>query len=282
MSRRQIGTIAAIWRHPVKSMLGEQLAEIEITERGAVGDRAWALRELVTRQIVSAKRYSRMFDFRARYDEPPSREGCAPISIRLPDGRMIHADDADASEQVSAALGRKVQMERSETVASRERAGIDPKTVFGDVPVGEVIQGLSEATLPDYYPLAKGSFFDSAVMHVIATGTLRHMAKLAGWKAIFDPRRFRPTLLVDTGLGDDRFVEDEWVGGELTVGSSVKVISMTPALRCVMTTHAQDDLPRDLTTLRTAAKHHRANVGVFAGIGASGIVHTGDPVFLEA
>jgi len=35
----QIGIVAALFRYPVKSMLGEQVAELEITERGAIGDR---------------------------------------------------------------------------------------------------------------------------------------------------------------------------------------------------------------------------------------------------
>jgi len=115
---------------------------------------------------------------------------------------------------------------------------------------------------------------------VLTTGTLRHMSKLAGSKSIMDPHRFRPTLFVDTGAGDDRFVEDEWEGGELIVGSSVKVTAMVPALRCVMTTHQQGDLPRDLDVLRTSARHHRNNVGVFSQIGAGGIVRIGDPVYL--
>jgi uncharacterized protein YcbX len=55
---------------------------------------------------------------------------------------------------------------------------------------------------------------------------------------------------------------------------------MRQALRCVMTTHRQGDLARDLRVLRTAAQHHQARVGVFASIGASGRVRVGDPVWL--
>ncbi len=279
MTRTQVGTVAAIWRHPVKSMLGEQLAQVEITERGAIGDRAWALRETATRRIASAKKFSALFGFRAKYDDPGIAGPGASITIRMPDGSVIHAADPDASERISAALGRKVTLERAET-AVRERAGIDPKTVFGDVPVEQAIPGLSADNLPDEFALAQGSFFDTAVMHVLATGTLRHLSKLTGAKSIFDPRRFRPTLLVETGSGDDRFVEDAWEGGELLVGASVKITAMIPALRCVMTTHPQDDLPRDLDVLRTAARFHRVNVGVFAEVAARGVVRVGDPVIL--
>ena len=61
----------------------------------------------------------------------------------------------------------------------------------------------------------------------------------------------------------------------------MKIVAMKPALRCVMTTHAQTDLPRDLSILRTAARHHQATLGVFAEIGAPGTVRVGDPVYLS-
>ena len=178
MARRIIGKVSGLARYPVKSMLGEQLAELQFTARGAIGDRAYALRELVTQQIASAKKFPRLFEFRATYDSSPSLESAAPVTIELPDGRKLHAEDPDASEQISEALGRKMGLERAAT-AHREHAGIDPATIFADVPVDQVISGLTAATMPDHFGLEKNSFFDTAVMHVIATGTLRHMAKLA-------------------------------------------------------------------------------------------------------
>jgi len=275
----QIGIVAALFRYPVKSMLGEQVAELEITERGAIGDRAYALRELATNRIVSGKKFHAMFKFRAAYEEPPAVGRLAPVAIRMPDGSTIHAEDANASGLIGAVLGAKVKLERCESIA-RERAGIDPKTVFADVPVEKVIPGLTADTMPPDFSLSPGSFFDSAPMHVLASGTLRHLAKLTGG-SIFDPRRFRPTIFVDTGLSDDRFVEDGWEGATIRVGDHLRIIKPRPALRCVMTTHPQDDLPRDYAVLRTAAQHHRANVGVFAQIGTPGKVRLGDPVFLE-
>jgi hypothetical protein len=181
---------------------------------------------------------------------------------------------------VSAALGRIVRLERVDST-KRERAGIDPATVFGDVPVEKVQPAFTAATLPDDFGLARGTFFDSAIMHVIATGTLRHLARLAPG-SVFDPRRFRPSILVDTGDDADGFVEDGWLEGILEVGETMRVIKMRPALRCVMTTHPQDGLAQDFAILRAAAFHHRANVGVFAAVGAPGKVRVGDPVHLTS
>jgi uncharacterized protein len=279
MERRQIGTVSELARYPVKSMLGERLDEVDFTERGAVGDRAYALRELVTRQIASAKKFPKLFDFRAAFEGPPRGEHLAPVRIELPDGRAIHAEDADAAEVISQALGRKMKLERSEG-AERERAGIDPQTIFADVPIEQAIPGLTAESMPDTYGLERASFFDSAVMHVIATGTLRHLAKLAP-DSNFDPRRFRASIIVATGERADGFLEDEWLGGTLLVGANLRIVKMEPALRCVMTTHPQEDLKRDYQVLRTAAFHHKVNVGVFASIEKGGHVSVGDPVFLE-
>ncbi len=36
------GSVVSLWRYPVKSMLGEEFTTIEATERGLLGDRAYA------------------------------------------------------------------------------------------------------------------------------------------------------------------------------------------------------------------------------------------------
>ena len=50
-----IGRVAALWRFPVKSMLGEQVPAAELTLSGVVGDRAYALVDSQTAKVVSAK-----------------------------------------------------------------------------------------------------------------------------------------------------------------------------------------------------------------------------------
>ncbi|MBN9100623.1 MAG: MOSC domain-containing protein [Pseudonocardia sp.] len=56
-------------------------------------------------------------------------------------------------------------------------------------------------------------------------------------------------------------------------------------MRCVMTTLAQSDLPADVDTLRTIAKHNRLEIpgmgvwacaGVYADVTAGGSVSVGD------
>ena len=279
MTRRKVGTVSALFRYPVKSMLGESLADLLLTTNGPLGDRAWAVRESSGR-VATAKKWPNLLDFCARYDSPPEMSELAPVTITFPGGGTIHAADVDASTRLSEALGRPVHLERAKA-DERARAEINPRTIFADVPVEQIFPGLTSETLPDTFGLVRGAFFDSAPIHVLASGSLEHMKRLGGGNSILDPRRFRPNIFIDTSVdGVDDFVEDEWLEGTLEVGEAANIVAMRPALRCVMTTHAQSSLPRDLSILRTAAQHHKATLGVFADIGAPGSVRIGDPVFL--
>jgi uncharacterized protein YcbX len=279
MTRRKVGTVKALWRFPVKSMLGEQLAELHITSRGVVGDRAWALRDLESRRIASAKKFVGLLKFHAEYEGTPETGNLPPVKITLPDGHQVHADDADASDAISEALQHRFKLEHNPHPTG-ERAGIDPETIFADNPVATVIPALAGAAMPDYFGLKKGTFLDSATFHLIATGTLAHMRDLTEGNSDFDYRRFRANMLIETGDDARGWVEDEWVGGVLEIGADVRVTAIQPALRCVMTTHAQQDLPRDLAILRTTVKRHQANLGAFTSIEGSGPVHLGDAVYL--
>jgi uncharacterized protein len=290
MAQSQVGVVKELFRYPVKSMLGERLTEIEIGLKGVIGDRAWALRERNGR-IVTAKKWADMLRFCASYEGTPEPERLAPTKITLPDGSSVHADDPGASDLISSYLGRPVKLERAR-LEEHSRAEIDPATVFGDVGVAGIVEAyrksgrsdlnpaFTEATLPDTFGLPHGTFFDSAMIHVLATGTLEHMRSLIGTDAALDPRRFRPNIVVETDPRLMGFVEDEWLGGTLETGAAVKIVALRPALRCVMTTHLQGELPRDLRILRAAADHHSAQVGLFASIGSPGKVLVGDPVCL--
>ena len=50
-----VGAVARLWMFPVKSMRGEQIEQGEFTDRGLVGDRAYALLDADTGKVVSAK-----------------------------------------------------------------------------------------------------------------------------------------------------------------------------------------------------------------------------------
>jgi hypothetical protein len=202
------------------------------------------------------------------------------VRIETPGGRVIYPDEAGASDEISAVIGQPLRLEQPQS-QRREMTGIDPATVFGDVPVEELKPGYSAQTLPDYFELMKGSFFEVAAVHVLASASVEHLRSLQPG-AVIDRRRFRPNLYIETGAEWTGFVEDAWLGGTLAVGVTLRIDGMQPALGCVTTTLAQGDLPADLSVLRTSAKHHRGCVGVFGVVQApGGLVRICDSVSLS-
>jgi uncharacterized protein YcbX len=77
------------------------------------------------------------------------------------------------------------------------------------------------------------------------------------------------------------FVENAWLGRIVAIGESVRLRIELNCARCVMTTLAQRDLPKDPEILRTAAQHNQVNVGVYASVLQGGKILCGDSIRLE-
>ena len=58
-----LGSVVTLWRYPVKSMLGEELHASEVTPRGLLGDRAYALVDDGDGKVASAKNPRRVIAF---------------------------------------------------------------------------------------------------------------------------------------------------------------------------------------------------------------------------
>lgn len=275
---RLVGTIAELWRYPVKSMLGSTVSEFMVTERGVLGDRAWALRDQRTGRIVSAKRVPRLLQFRATYEVEPTLESAGPVRIETPDGDTIYAGQENASARISGILGRQVRLENS--AWANEKTSIDRDTVFGDVPVSQMKPDWTPETMPDYFQLKGGTFLEIGAVYLLASGSVEHLRSLQGGTALIDRRRFRPNFYINTGLTSGRFIEDDWLGTILTVGTSVRLGEFAPTLWCVGSTLAQEELPRDLSILRTIARGHKGCLGLYGSVVSGGLVRVGDPVVL--
>ena len=65
------------------------------------------------------------------------------------------------------------------------------------------------------------------------------------------------------------------------IGEEVRLGITGPCPRCVMTTLPQADLPADHGILRTAARHHQVNVGVYASVLQGGTMRRGDLIRVE-
>ena len=84
LAQTGIGRVAALWRYPVKSMMGEELNAAKITDRGLLGDRIYGLVDRADGKVATAKnprKWPNLFDYRAAFVEPP-RPGAAICRYR--------------------------------------------------------------------------------------------------------------------------------------------------------------------------------------------------------
>ncbi len=242
-----IGSVAALYRYPVKSMQGEELAEAMVAGRGILGDRAYAIRDRRTGYIASAKhprKWGSLLACKATFVEPPIPGApLPPVRIALPDGTVIRSDQPDADRLLSRALGRDVMLiSEAPAAPTREanRAAVDA-----------IDEEIREEPMALAAPA--GSLFDHAVIHLITTATLARLRTMHP-EGRFDARRFRPNIVVEPEEGGGDFIEEGWLGHELLLGPSVELRGSDPAPRCVITTLAQGDLPGDPGILRAIAR----------------------------
>jgi uncharacterized protein YcbX len=246
-------------------MLGEELNSTRVTNRGLHGDRAYALIDSSDGKVASAKnprKWPNLFGFRAALSEAPGT-----VRITLPDGAFVTGDQPNASQILSNALGRGVKLAAIESVPHQTAA----EEYWPD------IEGLDHRDTVTDFDLPSSTFFDAALVHVLTTATLDRLRALypAGR---FEARRFRPNLVVEPENGEPGFLENAWIGKDLAIGDAVRLRITGACPRCVMTTLAQADLPKDTGILRTAAQHNRASVGVYATVLQGGEIRRGDSV----
>jgi MOSC N-terminal beta barrel domain len=95
-SAQTVGSVVALWRYPVKSMMGEELNASEVAEVGLLGDRAYALVDSTDGKVASAKnprKWPTLFDCRAALaDAPKPGKTVPPVRIVLPDGTIVSGE----------------------------------------------------------------------------------------------------------------------------------------------------------------------------------------------
>lgn len=251
MSTRRV---AALWRYPVKSLQGEQLVEAYVEDNGLRGDRCWGIRDEDTGRILTGRREPQLLLAAATMTDDGEPE------LTLPDGHRVRGTGPGTDSVLSTWLGRPVALAPAE---SARRADAE---YFADA---------TDDTSPAIeWTMPAGRFVDAMPLLVLTTaslgaGTTLHPA--GDW----DPRRFRPNLLID--VDTDGWIEDGWCGRKLHIGT-VTIVPRQPCVRCTMVTRPQPGLERDLDIYKTLSGHHDGTFGVWTQVHTPGMVHVGDPV----
>jgi uncharacterized protein YcbX len=249
--------VVGLWRYPVKSLQGEPIDAARVEEDGVLGDRRWGIHDQRTGRILTARRRPELLGASAFYD------GDEPV-IRLPDGRTVVGPGRRTDGQLSEWLESPVSLTVS-VVSVPGRA-----EYFADA-TDDTSQAI-EWTMP------VGRYVDAAPVLLLTTASLRTAASHCP-SGVWDPRRFRPNILID--VGGEGWIEDTWVGQQVQVGP-VTVIPTQPCIRCTMVTRSQPGLDADVEIFRTLARHHRGHFGVWSDVFAPGNVSVGDQVCVVA
>lgn len=241
MTAMTLGSVAALWRYPVKSMGGESCAALHFEARGVVGDRLYAVRHPEGRfgSGKTTRRFRQMdglLDFSARYED--DAHGAPRPVLQFPDGRTLSGDSPALDEALSDVLGQPVTLAREAAV----------------------------------------SHFDAGPVHLLTSASLRSLgAALPGVDV--DARRFRPNLVIQCEAPD--LAELGWMGRTLRLGDAVRLTISAATERCGMVVAAQDGLAKEAGVLRHLAQVADMKFGVYAQVRGPGRVRVGDPVSLE-
>jgi uncharacterized protein YcbX len=246
-----VGTVAELWRYPVKSFQGERVERLELGPGGAVGDRTLAVVDPTARKVLSAKRHADLLLASARLVDDR-------VVITLPDGSEHAADDPGVHAALSGWLDREVRLEAPPT------DGVYPM---------EMYSGMSDEDTPLFdWPGPPGTWLDLADVHWLTTASLAaaaHEHPDGQW----DVRRFRPTALVQ--VPGDHWAEDGWA--EVAAGT-VRTEVLMPTMRCSMPSRAQPGLERDKAIGTTLRDLHGNSLGLYARIAQAGTIAVGDEV----
>ncbi|MDM7990239.1 MOSC N-terminal beta barrel domain-containing protein [Arthrobacter sp. zg-Y877] len=134
---------------------------------------------------------------------------------------------------------------------------------------GQDLMVRPETTIPHH---------DETPLHLVSTSSLAALSALTG--GAVDERRFRPNIVLDTGMLP-AFCEDDWIGAELALGDGVVLRLGEGMPRCVMIDQGQAGVPAGTKALKLLGGHHSTEFGLQAYIVRTGTLAVGNVAALR-
>jgi uncharacterized protein YcbX len=236
----RIGTVARLFRYPVKSMRGEELTETPVGLQGLPGDRRYAFVQAASRSVfpwLTGRQLATLLLHEPHFEGGFDGEGREPpLLVRTPDDRELPIDGDELRAELEKALGAPLYL------------------------------------LRDY----RGNY-DVAQISVFDLGMAERIGAERG--AALDPRRFRANIYLQPDATAP-VPESEWIGRVLAVGPDLRLAVTEPDQRCMMITLDPQSAEADPAVLRAVAGSHANCAGVYASVVRPGRVRVGDAVDL--
>jgi uncharacterized protein YcbX len=126
-----VGSVAEIWRYPIKSMGGARLEQSRITSRGLHAARMWAVRGLELETFTTARRRPVLLQCSARFVEDRADRSAGPgdaldVIVTFPDGSEVESSDPSIHDRLSALIGKPARLESLPSLAEKQRYRTPP------------------------------------------------------------------------------------------------------------------------------------------------------------
>ncbi len=258
-----IGKVESLWRYPVKSMRGEEMAELFAGYPGVYGDRLFAFESSASPKgfpFFTGRDQRQMIRYRARFRNP--EKAARPVNLSeaeklSPNLNPISADVSELMIDVETPDGKTFAID-DPALIDNLRASIDGNH--------ELTLLRSDKAITDCRPLS-----------ILAVQTATKLGEETG--VVVDKRRFRANVYVDL-TNADGFGEDQFVGKTLRIGSKVTVAVLQRDARCMMITLDPDTAEKTPAILPAVAQAHEGMAGVYGAVLIEGVIRKGDSVDL--
>jgi uncharacterized protein YcbX len=256
-----IGKVDSLWRYPVKSMCGEELAEAFASYSGIYGDRVFALRSSANHKgfpYFTAREQRKLLQYRPRFRYPA--KAARPINLMEAESRNANpllADLAELVVDVETPEGKTLAID-DPALIEMLRADIDPKH--------QVTLMQSQRAMTDCRPVS-----------VFSLQSAQQLSEETGTQV--DKRRFRANVYVDLASSNG-FAENELVGRSIRIGSKAVITILERDARCMIITLDPDTGEQSPAILKKVAKAHDGMAGVYGAVLVEGLLHKDDSVEL--
>ncbi|MCM3411829.1 MOSC domain-containing protein [Metabacillus litoralis] len=237
-----VGHINEIVRHPIKSFEGEFVQKCKIMEYGLYGDRSHAYLDESAEDFLTITKFQEMVRYKARFVGEELLEEYPSVEVLTPEGKTFDWKDEELIKQIEEKSKRKIST-------------IEYTPLH--VPIG---------------PIAVEQIL------LVTDASLYQLNQIWGKEKI-DYRRFRPNLFIKLNEKSP-FVEEEWIGKRIKIGSEVEIELVNHCKRCMIITVNPDNAERDPSLHKTLIKERKNNFGVYASVIKTGEINVGDEVVL--
>ena len=258
-----VGKVESLWRYPVKSMRGEEIAQSYLGFPGVYGDRLYAFHDKSAPEgfpFLTGREQEQMLLYQPRFRHPGT--AASPPNLAEAESNElgltpVYADTADLAVDIKTPSGEVLAID-------------DPALIT------RLAKGLDESQRLSLLRSDR-SFTDCRPVSIFSIQTVQQIGEEVGFA--LDKRRFRANIYADL-TPMDGFAENAFVGRRLQIGSKAVIAVTDRDPRCKMITLDPNTAEARPELLRTVRDNHEGKAGLYGAVLVAGTVRPGDEIRL--